>query len=65
VDILNTVCEQTLAINCIFGSNASVHRVRFLLYLFLTVDRPILLNCKALSWSMTMNEQKVKSWYFA
>jgi len=29
------------------------------------VDRAIVLNCKALSLLRTVNEQKVKCWYFA
>jgi len=31
----------------------------------LMVDRPTVLNCKALSLLRTVNEQKVKCWYFA
>jgi len=66
VDILNTFCEQTLADNLHFRvlwftvQVASPHGVRFLLCCFLMVDRPTLLNCKALSLLMTVNEQKVK-----
>jgi len=69
VDILNTFCEQTLANSCIIHvflvPVASVHRVRFLLCWCVMVDRPTLLNCKALSLLRTVNEQKVKCWYFA
>ena len=68
VDILNTFCEQTHANNLHFHvflvQLASAHGVRCLLCWCLMVDRPILLNCKALSLLRTVNEQKVfsQSW---
>jgi len=69
VDILNTICEQTLADNLHFHvfvvQVASIHRVSFLLCWCLMVDRPSILNCKALSLLRTVNEQRAKCWYFA
>jgi len=62
VDMLNTFCEQTLANNlhfsCVLVQVASIHHVSFLLCWCLMVDRPTVLNCKALSLSRTVNEQK-------
>ena len=64
VDILNTFCEQTHANTLHFHvfliQVASAHGVRFLLCTCLMVDRPTLLNCKALSLLTTVNEQTVK-----
>ena len=64
-----TLCEQTLANNLLFhvllDQVASIHRVRFLLRWCLMVNRPTLLNCKALSLLRTVNEQKAKCCYFA
>jgi len=65
---LTTFCEQTLANNLHFYvflvQVASVHRLRFLLCWCLMVDRPTLLNCKALSLLRTVKEQKVKCCYY-
>jgi len=61
VDIWNTFCERTFTKSLHFCvllvQVASARGVRFLLCLCLMVDRPTLLNCKALR---TVNEQKVK-----
>jgi len=65
---LNTFCEQTLANSCIIHvflfQVASIHRVSFLLCRCVTVDRPSVLNCKALSLLSTVNEQKSKMLIF-
>jgi len=64
----NPFCEQINANNLHFHvflvQVASAHGVRFLLCWHLMVDRPTLVNCKALSWLRTVNEQNVKCWYF-
>jgi len=64
VKILNTFCEQTLANNLHFYvflvQVVSIHHISFLLCWCLMVDRPNLLNCKALSLLRTVNEQKMK-----
>jgi len=69
VNILNTFCEQTLANNLHFHvflvQMAFIHRVSILLCWYLMVNRPTMLNCNALSLLRTVNEQKVKCWYFA
>jgi len=63
VNILNT-CEQTLAnilhFYVFLVQVVSIHHISFLLCWCLMVDRPTLLNCKALSLLRTVNEQKVK-----
>jgi len=67
VDILNTFCEQTFANNLHFHvflvQVASIHRVSFLLCWCLMVDRPTVLNCKALRLLRTVNRQKAKFCY--
>ena len=64
VNILNIFCEQThansLQFHVILVQVASAHGVRFLLCSCLMVDRPTLLNCKALSLLRTVNEQTAK-----
>jgi len=69
VDILNTFVNKLLQTICIFYvflvQVVSAHEARFLQYWCLMVDRPTLLNCKALSLLRSVNEQKVKCWYFA
>ena len=70
VGILKTFCEQTLANN--WQQLAFFHvflvQVAYIhcqIFSMLMVDRATLLNCKALSLLRTVNEQKVKCWYFA
>ena len=56
---------QTICIFHVFLVHvASVHCVRFLLCWCLIVDRPTLLNCKALNLLRTVNEQKSKMLIF-
>ena len=64
VHILNTFCERTLANNLhfyVFGSSGFCPWCQ--MFTVLMVDRPTLLNCKALSLLRTVNEQKVKCSY--
>jgi len=57
---------QTISIfHVFFVQVAFIYHVRFLLCWCLMVDRPALLNCKALGFLRTVNEQKVKCCYFA
>jgi len=64
---LNTFCEQILENNlhfsCVFGSSGFYLSCQ--IFTALMVNRPTLLNCKALSLLRTVNEQKVKCSYFA
>jgi len=60
--------NKLLQIICIFHvflvQLASTHRVSFLLCWCLMVDRPTMLNCKALSLLRTVKEQKSKMLIF-
>jgi len=62
---VNKVLETICFFHVFLVQVASIHRVRFLLCWCLMVDRPTLLNCKALSLLGTVNEQKLKCCYSA
>jgi len=66
---VNKLLQTTCIFLCVFGSTGfypSCHRFSvYLLCWCLMVDTPPLLNCKALNLLRTVNEQKVKCWYFA
>jgi len=62
---VNKVLETICFFHVFLVQVASIHRVRFLLCWCLMVDRPTLLDCKALSLLGTVNEQKVKCCYSA
>jgi len=55
-------CNQ-LAFLCVFGWSGFCPWCEILLCWCLMVDRPVLVNCKALSLLRTVNEQRVKYWH--
>jgi len=63
---LNKLLETISIFHVFLVEVPSIHHVSFLLLCWcLSVDRPTVFNCKALSLLRTVNKQKVKCWYFA